>query len=289
MSNQDCTTYCIYRIVCFQNAMIYIGQTRDPKKRKRIHFQQLRDGLHVNIHLQAAFNKYGQKAFYFEVIERDIAPDDIDAREQYWITHYDSFRNGFNRTPGGNHGGGLYNPIVWNGIWYPSVAEAGRQLGVSLKWRLLQGYTSDNELKPQGGVVPCTWNGINYPSYAACARALGINTTSVQDYIKRGYICDDDVKHDEKPCTWNGIQYPSQSDAARACGISKSVMAQRIKRGLSCDADVRKRGGNAKKIPCTWNGKQYASISDAARANGLKMTTLRHRLKQGYTCDDDMK
>lgn len=285
----DSTTHCIYRIVCFQNTMVYIGQTLDPKKRKRVHFQQLRDNQHINVHLQASYNKYGRQAFYFEVIERDIQSTDVDEREQYWIDHYDCFRNGFNRTPGGNRVGGSYKPIVWNGVWYESVSECERILGVSMKWRIAQGYTSDEQLKPPGKRVPCTWDGITYPSYAACARALGLDTSTVQDYIRRGYTCASDIKQPPQPCVWNDVQYPSIAAAAKACGIAPTNMAIRIRKGYTCDADIPKRISNAKKTPCTWNGKQYPSISDAARANGLQVTALHYRLRQGYTCDDDMK
>jgi hypothetical protein len=271
--------------------MIYIGQTRDPKLRKRIHFQQLRDNYHVNIHLQAAYNKYGRQAFYFEVIESGITEDVIDSREQYWINHYDSFRNGFNRTPGGNRGGGFYKPVVWNGVWYESVSECSRVLGISMKWRIDRGYTNDREVQIPGDYkkVGCVWNGISYSSKTDCANALGIARKSLQNRLNRGYICDADVPVQEKPCTWNGRKYPTQADAARACGIATSVMATRIKNGYTCDMDMPGVSANAKRRPCTWNGKTYSSISEAARDNGLKVTALHYRIRQGYTCDDDMK
>lgn len=278
MSIPQCTTYCIYIIACFQNATIYVGQTLDPRKRKRVHFQQLRDGIHVNIHLQSAFNKYGQQAFYFEVIERDVLQNDIDEREQYWINHYDSFRNGFNRTPGGNRVGGSYTPIVWNGIWYESVSECERVLGVSMKWRIAQGYTSDEELKPPGKRVKCEWNGIAYSSQAECARVLGIDPSTIRDFLARGYTCDADVSVTIKPCVWNGISYKSQSDAARACGISTSVMAWRIKKGYTCDDDVQKRGmSNAR--PFVYEGVEYESKAEYSRITGVGLTTLHYRLK----------
>lgn len=280
MSNQDCTTFCVYRIVCFQNAMVYIGQTRNPEKRKRIHFQQLRDNYHVNIHLQAAYNKYGRQAFYFEVIERDISSTDIDAREQYWIATYDSFHNGFNRTPGGNHGGGSYKPVIWNGIWYESVSECSRILGISMTWRIAQGYTSDAEVKTPGDHKrkSFTWNGIQYRSYGQCAKTLGLDPSTIRDYALKGYTCDADVTKQEKPCVWNGIHFSTQAEAARACGVTRSVMATRIKQGLTCDADVPKRyKGKAK--PFTYEGIVYESKSEYSRITGVSLSTLHYRLK----------
>lgn len=43
----------------------YIGQTTDFKARKRVHFQLLSVGRHINRHLQGAYNKYGGDNFEF--------------------------------------------------------------------------------------------------------------------------------------------------------------------------------------------------------------------------------
>lgn len=283
------TTHCIYRIVCFQTGYVYIGQTNDPKKRKRVHFQQLRQSIHINVQLLGDYEKYGKDAFYFEVIERNIPPDKIDEREEFWIAHFDSYRNGYNRTLGGGKYGGKRTPCTWNGVWYESVLECERTLGVSMKWRIAQGYTSDEQLKPPGKRVSCTWNGVAYTSQAECARALGVDPSTLRDFLTRGYTCDTDVSDRIKPCVWNGVKYKSQSEAARVCGISTSVMANRIKKGYTCDNDILKRGGNAKKKPCVWNGRNYPSVTAAAKANGLKITALAYRIKQGYTRDDEVQ
>lgn len=276
----DFTTHCIYRIVCFQNAMVYIGQTLAPEKRKRVHFQQLRDNQHVNIHLQAAYNKYGRQAFYFEVIERDIHPSGIDEREQYWIDHYDCFRNGFNRTPGGNRVGGSYKPIVWNGVWYESVSACARILGRDVRWGVAQGYTSDAELKSPGDHIKKSfeWNGIVYSSYAKCARALGLDPSTVRDYALHGYSSDDDVPKQEKPCIWNGIKYSNQAEAARANGWSKGYMSALIRKGYTCSADVPKRGAGKSKI-FIYDGIEYESKSECARITGISLSTIYYRLK----------
>jgi group I intron endonuclease len=58
----------IYAIENLINNKKYIGQTKDPKKRKCSHFSKLRNNKHINKHLQAAFNIYGEKNFEFKIL-----------------------------------------------------------------------------------------------------------------------------------------------------------------------------------------------------------------------------
>lgn len=48
-----------------------------------------------------AIKKYGIENFDFSIIE-ECSPDFLDERERYWISYYDSYNNGYNRTPGGS-------------------------------------------------------------------------------------------------------------------------------------------------------------------------------------------
>lgn len=60
---------CVYKITNIINNKYYIGSTVDFKNRKRQHLSELKNNKHDNKHLQASFNKYGEEAFSFEVIE----------------------------------------------------------------------------------------------------------------------------------------------------------------------------------------------------------------------------
>lgn len=65
----------------------YIGSTIHTDRRFREHLSDLRKGKHHSIHLQRAFDKYGEKSFIFEIIESvDQATDEkLREREQYYI------------------------------------------------------------------------------------------------------------------------------------------------------------------------------------------------------------
>ena len=50
----------------------------------------------------AALNKHGTSAFVIEVIESDIPLELIAEREIHWISHFQTYRNGYNCTIGGD-------------------------------------------------------------------------------------------------------------------------------------------------------------------------------------------
>ena len=90
----------IYMITNTVNGKKYIGQSNWLKKRIGAHLNHLRNGAHSNIHLQRSFNKYGEGAFDFSIIEY-CDEERLNEREIYYIKLYDTFRNGYNQTEGG--------------------------------------------------------------------------------------------------------------------------------------------------------------------------------------------
>ena len=77
----------------------YVGQTRTSlHQRLRTHRNQ---GSCCRA-LGAALNKHGTSAFVIEVIESDIPLELIAEREIHWISHFQTYRNGYNCTIGGD-------------------------------------------------------------------------------------------------------------------------------------------------------------------------------------------
>lgn len=100
---EDKDKFGIYKIVNKSNNKVYVGQTSQPfKKRYWLHLWKLNHGVHDNTHLQSAFETYGDKSFYFEVIESCSGEDNLNKLECQYIEHYDSYRNGYNMTTGGD-------------------------------------------------------------------------------------------------------------------------------------------------------------------------------------------
>jgi group I intron endonuclease len=65
----------VYIIRCTVNEKLYIGSSDNIRRRWMEHRSRLRKGNHANTHLQNAWNKYGEIAFIFDVLEEvcDIA------------------------------------------------------------------------------------------------------------------------------------------------------------------------------------------------------------------------
>ena len=81
---------CIYQILNLENEKFYIGHSQDYDTRWYEHKRRLIKNRHENQHLQLAWNKYGEKAFEFIVIEL-VSTENLLIREQYWIDNLKSY------------------------------------------------------------------------------------------------------------------------------------------------------------------------------------------------------
>lgn len=59
----------IYRIVNQHNNKFYIGSSTNIETRWKNHKASLRHNHHANLHLQSAWNKYGESSFVFEILK----------------------------------------------------------------------------------------------------------------------------------------------------------------------------------------------------------------------------
>lgn len=87
----------IYKITCTPTGRVYVGSSVNCRGRwEWEHRIQLRDGLHCNCHLQAAWHRYGESAFVFEVVE-ECPRELLLLQEELWIERLDAFTEGFNQ------------------------------------------------------------------------------------------------------------------------------------------------------------------------------------------------
>jgi len=92
----------IYKITNIINGKIYIGKSKDTKKRFKEHIKKLKNNTHPNIHLQRTFN-LNNKCFIFETIFL-CNIQDLNNAEIYFIDRFNSKNQdiGYNFTNGGD-------------------------------------------------------------------------------------------------------------------------------------------------------------------------------------------
>lgn len=86
----------IYQVVNTENGKRYVGSAVNLKRRWRSHLATARRGQHRNPHLQAAFDKHGEAAFVFSVLEYVEDTAKLLEREQH---HLDTLQPDYNIAP----------------------------------------------------------------------------------------------------------------------------------------------------------------------------------------------
>lgn len=92
-------------IYCFLNKINnkrYIGQSINIEERYKQHIRNIRNPK-FNFPLYNSLRKEGLENYDFVILEEcpDATPHELDKREIYWISYYDSYNNGYNLTKGG--------------------------------------------------------------------------------------------------------------------------------------------------------------------------------------------
>jgi len=82
------STNVIYKIRNVVNGKFYVGSAKDTRVRFRQHRKLLRKGTHHCKHLQAAWSKYGEDVFKFEVVERLSSWEELEPAEDRWLLEH---------------------------------------------------------------------------------------------------------------------------------------------------------------------------------------------------------
>ena len=92
----------IYKATNKINGKCYIGQTRHSlEHRKKIHLIRARQG--VKTHFYQAIRKYGEDNFEWTILCVTSSKQTLNELETYYITKYDSIKNGYNMVDGGDN------------------------------------------------------------------------------------------------------------------------------------------------------------------------------------------
>ena len=126
----------------------YIGQARNISNRIYSHLRStyLETETDYNYPLHKAIRKYGVDNFELEVLER-CSYDNLNRREQYWISIYDSRKTGYNQTNGGEQSG--------------HSKKLSLEQAEQLKQLLRDNILSNTELAKQFNISSCMVQRIN--------------------------------------------------------------------------------------------------------------------------------
>lgn len=92
----------IYKITNIINGKLYIGKTGKTIEERFQEHKWASKAPYVNRPLYDAMNKYGYECFIIEEVECCKNDKEASIREMYWIAYYDTYRNGYNATLGGD-------------------------------------------------------------------------------------------------------------------------------------------------------------------------------------------
>lgn len=95
----------IYKITNKIKNISYIGQSVDIYYRWEAHKKEAykKESPLYNSYLYRSMRRYGINNFSFEIIE-ECPSELLNEKEIYWIKHFNTYRNGYNNTLGGDHG-----------------------------------------------------------------------------------------------------------------------------------------------------------------------------------------
>ncbi len=108
----------IYKITNNLNKRCYIGQSIHPELRWKRHIQTNKSLISKALH------HFGLNNFDFEIIHKCKLQSKADLKEKFYIDHFDSFKNGYNKI--NKAFGVMRGHIPWN---------KGRKIGPNLKAR----------------------------------------------------------------------------------------------------------------------------------------------------------
>lgn len=93
----------IYKATSQTTGKVYIGQSSQTLQERINQHNSHAFGHQYNYHFHNAIRKYGADDFTYEIIEDKIETiEELNEREKYWISQYDSYYNGYNSTLGGD-------------------------------------------------------------------------------------------------------------------------------------------------------------------------------------------
>ena len=189
------------------------------------HLKEARNNNNQKVY--RAIRKYSITRDNFEIIEQDIeTQEQANEREIYWIAYYNSFKNGYNSTLGGDvgNGGMLKGENSPRAVFTNEKVKKIRLIRATLKYTKAEVYEMYKSRISEGGFNKI-WN---YTSYIEVAPEL--NTPEITEFYKHARISGSKNKSNK----FNQEQVKEIRNKYYIDAISSSDLAKEYNIGIGC-------------------------------------------------------
>ncbi len=182
----------IYTITHIDSGRVYVGSATNIYTRWNYHRSSFRTGKHCTPYLKNAWDKYGETAFRFDIIERVQDKSNLIEREQYWIDFYNASDRecGFNIAP--KAGSRLGVKLSPEAIAKRSEKIRGRPRSAEFKEKAAQWMKGNNNgrgkrhgVLKDTDVLPIFYDFVAGVTIETIANRLGVHKDSINRVIKR--------------------------------------------------------------------------------------------------------
>lgn len=265
----------IYKYTNKINGKVYIGQSINIETRYQQHLYDSSHRADRGSGVDLAIKKYGIDNFDFEIIE-ECPIEKLDEREIYWISYYDSYHNGYNRTPGGKAVRGEDHPraiLDEDQVW-----EIRELYGMHVKRSTVYEMFQDTGITERGFLK--IWNCETWPDVHT-----DVYTPENKAWHKK------QIGHSEDQIGLSSLDRAISQEEINEWvkdsqnGLSVNAIAKKYNRDngtvekyLANPVAVQKVQYRGRKIKNINTGLEFKSISAAAKWAGCGATTLTRHL-----------
>lgn len=227
----------------------YIGQSVDLERRMNAHKYDLRSGRHSNIHLQRAWDKYGEGAFEFNILA-ECSISNLDQLEILYIAQKDTYLNGYNRTLGGEG--------IRDGVKLRSYSMSDEA-----KMHMRERHCDvSGDRHPQRKAIVLLNTGEEFSCIKYAAESYGVQRCDIS-HNAQGKLRSAGQKNGER-LVW---AYKTDYDSMSKDEIdSRLYMAHNWQKGKNCY--------RARRVNCITTGEVFDTIKDAASMYGVSFSVI---------------
>ena len=260
----------IYRIRNVTNGKFYVGSTVNTQERFRTHRKKLRTGKHHCAHLQAAWNKYGEDCFKFEIVEV-VVGQNLQSVEDEWLVKYVGKPECYNV--------GLRSGAPWRGVPKEKHPNFGRPRNDAERQTISQSlrefYAADPNNHPRAGKKHSD------ETRAKIRAAIQGKIASGEKHYRYGQALSEEVRKKIGDAQRGVKKAPRKVTEEGMAKIRAAAAAGRYShmKGKKLSTEVREK--MSRRVFVMPDGIMFPSLTQVLLYYGLKMPTLQRALKSG--------